>query len=36
MQMEYRLNKDRLLEILGDWNRFLRRKVHLKERGLYG
>ena len=27
--MEYRLNKDRLLEILGDWNRFLRRKVHL-------
>jgi hypothetical protein len=29
MQMEYRLNKDRLLEILGDWNRFLRRKVHL-------
>ena len=32
MQMEYRLNKDRLLEILGDWNRFLRRK----ERGLHG
>ena len=29
MQMEYRLNKDRLLEILGDWNRFLRRKNHL-------
>ena len=29
MQTEYRLNKDRLLEILGDWNRFLRRKVHL-------
>ena len=27
--MNYRLNKDRLLEILGDWNRFLRRKVHL-------
>ena len=29
MQIDYRLNKDRLLEILGDWNRFLRRKVHL-------
>ena len=29
MQIGYRLNKDRLLEILGDWNRFLKRKVHL-------
>ena len=27
--MEYRLNKGRLLEILGEWNRFLKRKVHL-------
>lgn len=27
--MEYRLNKNRLLEILGEWNRFLKRKVHL-------
>ncbi|MFC1877849.1 hypothetical protein ACFL2E_11365 [Thermodesulfobacteriota bacterium] len=29
--MEYRLNKNRLLEILGEWNRFLKRKVHLTE-----
>ena len=27
--MEYRLNKSRLLEILSEWNRFLKRKVHL-------
>ena len=27
--MEYFLNKNRLLEILGEWNRFLKRKVHL-------
>jgi hypothetical protein len=27
--MEYRINKDYLLEILGEWNRFLKRKVHL-------
>jgi hypothetical protein len=27
--MNYKLNKDRLLEILGDWNRFIKRKVHL-------
>jgi len=27
--MEYRLDKDRLLDILGEWNRFLKRKVHL-------
>ena len=27
--MEYRLNKQALLEILERWNRFLRRKVHL-------
>ena len=27
--MEYRLNKQALLEILEQWNRFLRRKVHL-------
>ena len=27
--MEYRLNKNRLLDILGEWNRFLKRKVHL-------
>ena len=27
--MEYRLDKNRLLEILGEWNRFLKRKVHL-------
>jgi hypothetical protein len=27
--MEYRLNKSSLLEILGEWNRFLKRKVHL-------
>jgi hypothetical protein len=27
--MDYRLNKNRLLDILGDWNRFLKRKVHL-------
>ncbi len=27
--MEYRLDKNRLLDILREWNRFLRRKVHL-------
>jgi hypothetical protein len=27
--MNYRLNKNRLLEILREWNRFLKRKVHL-------
>ena len=27
--MEYRLDKDRLLDIMGEWNRFLKRKVHL-------
>ncbi len=27
--MEYRLNKDRLIDILKDWNHFLKRKVHL-------
>ena len=27
--MEYRLNKDQLLGILGEWNRYLKRKVHL-------
>jgi len=27
--MEYRLDKNRLLDIMGDWNRFLKRKVHL-------
>ncbi|MDY6790832.1 MAG: DUF6036 family nucleotidyltransferase [Thermodesulfobacteriota bacterium] len=27
--MRYRLNKSRLLEILREWNRFLKRKVHL-------
>jgi len=27
--MKYTLNKNRLLEILGEWNRFLKRKVHL-------
>ena len=27
--MEYRLNKNHLLEILGEWNRFLKRKIHL-------
>ena len=27
--MDYRLDKNRLLDILGDWNRFLKRKVHL-------
>ena len=27
--MEYRLDKNRLLGILGEWNRFLKRKVHL-------
>lgn len=29
VQMGYRLNKDRLLDILVEWNRFLKRKVHL-------
>ena len=27
--MEYRINKQDLLELLGGWNRFLRKKVHL-------
>jgi len=27
--MEYRLNKQKLLEVLVQWNRFLKRKVHL-------
>jgi hypothetical protein len=27
--MEYRLDKNQLLETLGEWNRFLKRKVHL-------
>jgi len=27
--MEYRLDKNRLLDILGGWNRFLKRRVHL-------
>ena len=27
--MKYRLNRDRLLDTLGEWNRFLKRKVHL-------
>lgn len=27
--MNYRLDKNLLLEILGEWNRFLKRKVHL-------
>jgi hypothetical protein len=27
--MKYRLDKNRLLDILGEWNRFLKRKVHL-------
>ncbi len=27
--MEYRLNKETLLEILGQWNTFLKRRVHL-------
>lgn len=27
--MKYRLNKNILLEVLADWNRFIRRKVHL-------
>ena len=27
--MEYRLNRNQLLEIMEEWNRFLRRKVHL-------
>ena len=27
--MEYRLDKNRLLDILGGWNAFLKRKVHL-------
>jgi hypothetical protein len=29
VQMEYRLDKSLLLEIMEEWNRFLRRKVHL-------
>ena len=27
--MKYRLDKNRLLDILGGWNHFLKRKVHL-------
>jgi len=27
--LEYRLGKDQLLDIMGEWNRFLRRKVQL-------
>ncbi len=27
--MEYRLDKNQLLESLGEWNRFLKRKVHM-------
>lgn len=27
--MKYRLDKNRLFDILGEWNRFLKRKVHL-------
>jgi len=27
--MEYRLNKQTLTELLGQWNAFLKRKVHL-------
>ena len=27
--MEYRLNKQKLFDILEQWNRFLKRKVHL-------
>lgn len=27
--MEYRLNKEKLLDELGQWNRFIKRKVHL-------
>jgi len=27
--MEYRLNQDQLFEVLTEWNRFLKRKVHL-------
>ena len=29
VRMEYRLNKDHLLDVLEEWNRFLKRKVHL-------
>jgi hypothetical protein len=28
-QMDYRINKQTLLDILGQWNGFLRRKIHL-------
>ena len=27
--MEYRLDKRKLLDVLAQWNRFLKRKVHL-------
>jgi len=27
--MEYRLGKEQLLNIMVEWNRFLKRKVHL-------
>jgi len=28
-KMDYRINKQTLLDILGQWNGFLRRKIHL-------
>ena len=28
-QMDYRINKQTLLDVLGQWNGFLRRKIHL-------
>jgi len=27
--MDYRINKQTLLDVLGQWNGFLRRKIHL-------
>jgi hypothetical protein len=27
--MEYRLNKDQLIDIIKEWNHFLKRRVHL-------
>ena len=29
VQMEYRLGKEQLLNIMVEWNRFLKRRVHL-------
>ena len=29
IQNEYRLNKDELLDILREWNRYLKGKIHL-------